>query len=530
MRDRRTFYTLATLLVSGLALGWSASPELRADELRGVRPVPVEDQDGEQVLLYTESDALVIGISNYEDDGWRDLPGVADDVQEVSRVLRLHGFEVETVEDLNHQELPQKILQFITEKGQDPQSRVLIYLAGHGHTLDKIYSKPQGYFVPADAPQPIKPTKALFKQRAITMAQFQIWAEQIEAKHALLIFDSCFAGSVFTHQRASEVNPYITYVTAQPVRYFITSGEAGETVPDDSIFRRRFVDALEGDPAAAAGDLYVTATELGHYLQQTVINDPSSAQHPQHGKIRNPELAKGDFVFRLPPTSVRPPPNPDPGQVWRETVVSMRFRYLPQEADPEPRGLWIGEREVSQQQWRQLTGTNPSHYRDCVGECPVEQVNWYEALTFANRLSEQTGLAVCYELSDCMGDVGEGLTCGGAALVPECDGYRLATGEQMLASFDLPGILGPTSGLTAVGWHSVYEAAGVRPYAGVPETSLRTSPSRAREQIGFTEWTWDELLTRGDGSDAGEPAPGSSAHLRAANLGFRLVRLARHGE
>jgi hypothetical protein len=44
----------------------------------------------------------------------------------------------------------------------------------------------------------------------------------------------------------------------------------------------------------------VTALELGEFLQKTVVNYSKNAQHPQYGKIRNPNLDKGDFVFVLP--------------------------------------------------------------------------------------------------------------------------------------------------------------------------------------------------------------------------------------
>jgi hypothetical protein len=70
-------------------------------------------------------------------------------------------------------------------------------------------------------------------------------------------------------------------------------------VPDKSIFREQFVEALEGE-----GDLdkdgYVTGSELGVFLESTVINYSREGQHPQYGKIRNRFLDKGDFVFVKP--------------------------------------------------------------------------------------------------------------------------------------------------------------------------------------------------------------------------------------
>jgi hypothetical protein len=95
------------------------------------------------------------------------------------------------------------------------------------------------------------------------------------------------------------VPEFISYKTANPVRQFITSGSADETVPDESIFRAQFARALQGE-ADSDGDGYVTGTELGEFLQRTVVNYSYNAQHPQYGKIRNPHLDKGDFVFLIP--------------------------------------------------------------------------------------------------------------------------------------------------------------------------------------------------------------------------------------
>jgi hypothetical protein len=49
--------------------------------------------------------------------------------------------------------------------------------------------------------------------------------------------------------------------------------------------------------ADANEDGYITGSELGMYLESKVVNYTRSAQHPQYGKIRNPKLDKGDFVF-----------------------------------------------------------------------------------------------------------------------------------------------------------------------------------------------------------------------------------------
>ncbi len=55
----------------------------------------------------------------------------------------------------------------------------------------------------------------------------------------------------------------------------------------------------------------------------------------------------------------------------------------------------IGETEVTQMLWRSVMGSNPSYLYTCM-ECPVEQVSWYDAVVFCNRLSDAQGLTPCY--------------------------------------------------------------------------------------------------------------------------------------
>jgi hypothetical protein len=79
---------------------------------------------------------------------------------------------------------------------------------------------------------------------------------------------------------------------------YITAGREDEEVPDQSMFKRCLLIGLEGD-ADLTGDGYITGSELGMYLSDKVVNYTHRQQHPQYGKINNPDLDRGDFVFSL---------------------------------------------------------------------------------------------------------------------------------------------------------------------------------------------------------------------------------------
>ncbi|QWR76919.1 caspase family protein [Candidatus Magnetomonas plexicatena] len=255
--------------------------------------IKIKDNSGKEVNLYGESHALVIGVSAYQ-AGWPKLPGVINDVEVVTTLLTEQGFEVVTVINPSRDKLLMAFDDFIQKYGSKPDNRLLFYFAGHGHTVKKSYGDDMGYIVPVDAPRPDK-DRSGFLAKAVDMQQIESYAKRIDAKHALFLFDSCFSGSIFDMSRA--VPEIISYKASKPVRQFITSGAADEPVPDKSIFLEQFKAALEG--AAADKDGYITGTALGEYLQNTVTNYSKGTQHPQYGKIRNPKLDKGDFVFKV---------------------------------------------------------------------------------------------------------------------------------------------------------------------------------------------------------------------------------------
>jgi formylglycine-generating enzyme required for sulfatase activity len=288
MIKHRTFIFVLSFLVVSVSAVTSAATQ------RGIIPVPIKDKSGKQVLLYQESHALLVGVSEYT-GGWPNLPGVQKDINEVKAALEQKGFNTVVVINPTRVELRDSIEDFINQYGQDVDNRLIFYFAGHGHTMKSSYGEEMGYFVPADAPNP-NIDKSGFLATSINMESIEVYSKQVQSKHALFLFDSCFSGSIFALSRAIPEN--ISFKTSKPVRQFITAGSANETVPDVSIFNDQLIRALNGE-GDLDGDGYLTGIELGEYLNKTVINYSKGSQHPQYGKIRNPNLDKGDFVFSL---------------------------------------------------------------------------------------------------------------------------------------------------------------------------------------------------------------------------------------
>lgn len=53
------------------------------------------------------------------------------------------------------------------------------------------------------------------------------------------------------------------------------------------------------------------------------------------------------------------------------------------------REFYIGKYEVTQAQWKLVMGVNPSEFKTCGADCPVENILWSEAQTFIKKLNDK---------------------------------------------------------------------------------------------------------------------------------------------
>ncbi len=261
------------------------------------RPVEIKTEK-KNVVYYEGSFALLIGISKYRH--WPNLENIPSELDRLELSLRALGFTVEKSLDLTGDMLKKTIEQFINKYGFEENNRLLIFYSGHGFTRERRGRK-IGYIVPADAPSPRNGNINIAKD-SIDMEQVLTWAKRIEAKHALFVFDSCFSGTIFTAKNI-EAPSYIKDSLGKPVIEFISAGDENQTLPPNSYFILSFIRGIEG-AADLFKDGYITGTELGQYLRINIMSN-QRGQTPQHGKIIDPELNRGDFVFTYsdtPPT------------------------------------------------------------------------------------------------------------------------------------------------------------------------------------------------------------------------------------
>ena len=80
--------------------------------------------------------------------------------------------------------------------------------------------------------------------------------------------------------------------------------------------------------------------------------------------------------------------------------------------------FYIMKTEVTQELYQSITKQNPSRFTTCGFNCPIENISWIQAATFANQLSKFQSLEECYTIDKNTVSWEKGT---------ECLGYRLPT-------------------------------------------------------------------------------------------------------
>jgi WD domain, G-beta repeat len=151
-------------------------------------------------------------------------------------------------------------------------------------------------------------------ENAVSFGEVDTWSRQTKARHVLMVFDSCFSGSLFqtkTTNAEPSRNEFdsVRSMLRKSIRYYITAGRQNEQVSADGTFATLLLRGLRGE-----ADVYqegiISAEELGIYLYHQVPRYSQRPQTPQFNSTDNANLSEGQFFFLTAPTHPAPPPVP----------------------------------------------------------------------------------------------------------------------------------------------------------------------------------------------------------------------------
>jgi hypothetical protein len=235
-----------------------------------------------------ENRFLIIGIDEYPNTRYKKISNAKVDGNRLTKVLQeRYGFVQvrEPIYDIEatHDNVVDAILDLAQTSFKE--DNLIIYYAGHG---DQNTQSKKGYWIPVDGENDQK--------KYIKNSTVLDDLEAVQAKHILLISDSCYSGTFISPTRSGGKIFTHNELDAKNSRWIFVSG--GETKVDDgkpgegSPFSIALCNFLENNEAAT-----VSAGEIFDEVIRVVEN--KGGQRPRADEIRSEAHDGGQMIFHL---------------------------------------------------------------------------------------------------------------------------------------------------------------------------------------------------------------------------------------
>lgn len=376
-----------------------------------------------QKLDFGQYHALLIANQNYK--YWKNLKTPYNDVDKLSTIFSTkYGFRIKVLKDATRDQIVDELEGY--RRQLTIRDNLLIYYAGHGKLR-----KDGGYWIGVDA-------QLQSRSRWLNYLEISDLIDtknEMKARHVLVIADSCYSGTLMrdgdalTKRRDSETEQaWIQRMAEKLSRTALTSGGKEPVIDNtgtdrNSIFARELINRLKNNTSILeTKSLYSLIKKDVHDRARRIMG--SDAQAPQYDFIPGTGHDGGDFIF-VPKGivfdvvlseserniksywGIKGDPTAD---LFMTNYLGMKFVYIspgtfimgspkteikrgnePQRKVTLTRGFYMQSTEVTQDQWQKVMGSNPSFFKKCGGECPVEQVSWEDIQEFIKKLNNKEG-------------------------------------------------------------------------------------------------------------------------------------------
>jgi len=192
-----------------------------------------------------------------------------------------------------------------------------------------------------------------------------------------------------------------------------TGKEIGKIASIDA-GKKEIIINVKSDTNLKMGDLLEIETESGKIILEATFPMMTTSKCKIKWKGKLSELSKGMAVYRYSTeTENKDELTGKSGETKKFGKIEFNFIAggtftMGSPENEKDRGnnetqhrvtlspFWIGKYEVTQNQYRDVMGANPSYFKG--DNLPVETVSWYDAVEYCNKLSEKQGLKPYYKI------------------------------------------------------------------------------------------------------------------------------------
>jgi len=356
----------------------------------------------QQNVSATQKHALVIGNSNYT--GISRLNNPVNDANDMETTLRALGFTVEKVLNGSLEQMETAVLNLKRRLGGSRNSYGFVFYSGHG-----VQSNGENYLIPVAADNIRSETQ--LRERAVSLQFVLDSLGEAGNELNMVVLDAC-RDNPFGWARSGSRG--LNVVSRAPSGTIVMyAAGAGQTASDGTDRNGLFTSHL----LINLKDQSLSVFDIFDRTMDNVIKVTSGRQHPELSlrASGSASIYLGNRPSPNPSPNPSPSPAPNPTPQPTPALANMvriqggtftmgspasqtgrRGNEMPHQVTVS--SFYMGKYEVTQREYVEVMGTNPSNFTGDLNR-PVEQVSWFDAVEYCNRLSRKEGLTPAYTIS-----------------------------------------------------------------------------------------------------------------------------------